>query len=135
MLKMPFNKIQIRNSAIKGSGVFAVEPIRKGETVIIWHPKKQLTSSDITNLSDAEKHYVLPLDQNTFLLMGEPERYVNHSCDPNTRVHKLSDVAIRDIKAGEEITGDYSKDGTLVGFSCNCGSINCCKRWIGPIDS
>jgi uncharacterized protein len=129
---MLFKKVEIRNSLIKGSGVFAVNPIRKGETVIIWHPKKQLTLSDITNLSDAEKHYVLPLDQNTFLLMGEPERYVNHSCDPNTRVHKLADVAIRDIKAGEEITGDYANDGTLIGFSCNCGSINCSKGWIGP---
>jgi SET domain-containing protein len=128
---MKFNKIEVRNSVIKGSGVFAVKTIRKGETVIIWHPKKQLTLSDIANLSDAEKHYVLPLDQNTFLLMGEPERYVNHSCDPNTRVHKLADVAMRDINAGEEITGDYASDGILIGFSCNCGSKNC-KEWIGP---
>jgi len=131
---MPVNKIKVRSSVIKGSGAFAAKPIKKGETVILWHPKKILTLSDITDLSNTEKHYVTPLNQNTFLLMGEPERYVNHSCNPNTRVHELTDVAIRDIEVGEEITGDYANDGTLIGFQCYCGSINCIG-WVGPKDN
>lgn len=36
-----------------------------------------------------------------------PERYVNHSETPNTKPVAKSDVAIRKIKAGEEITSSY----------------------------
>lgn len=77
-------KIEVRHSAIKGLCVFAVKPIKKGETVISWHPKKILTLTDIINMPDTEKHFVTPVNQNTFLFMGEPERYVNHSCNSNT---------------------------------------------------
>ena len=48
-------------------------------------------------------------------LYSEPERYVNHSENPNTyhQVKSLSDqadVASRDIKKGEMITTDTTKD-------------------------
>ena len=60
--------------------------------------------------------------------MGSPARYVNHSCCANTRVVGESDVAGRDIKKGEEITGDYEQESQLEhSFSCNCGAPNCRK--------
>ena len=47
-------------------------------------------------------------------LYSSPERYVNHSSDPNTiqNLKDKSDVAIRDIQKGEEITTDATKDDT-----------------------
>jgi SET domain-containing protein len=41
-----------------------------------------------------------------------PERYVNHSNTPNTKqdLVNFADVALRDIKAGEMITTDATKD-------------------------
>lgn len=46
------------------------------------------------------------------ILMKEPERSINHSCDPNTYVKTINGVrrvlAMRGIKKGEEITFDYA---------------------------
>ena len=41
-----------------------------------------------------------------------PERYVNHSDNPNTiqNFEKGYDIALRDIKSGEEITTDSTKE-------------------------
>lgn len=56
--------------------------------------------------------------------MQPPERYVNHSCDPNTKAINNSDVAVRDIKIDEEITSDYT-GSVSKSFQCRCGSKNC----------
>jgi SET domain-containing protein len=50
-----------------------------------------------------------------------------HSCDANTHVVGKSDVALRDIAIGDEITSDYI-DLETENFSCNCGSPNCRGR-------
>ena len=49
---------------------------------------------------------------NQLYLYGEPERYVNHSNNPNIYqdLKKQQDIALRDIKKGEMITGDATKD-------------------------
>ena len=57
-------------------------------------------------------------------------RYINHSCDPNTEAeHEVTEDriymrALRDIKAGEEITFDYGEDYTSSDFikkdGCKC---------------
>jgi len=60
--------------------------------------------------------------------MQVPEKYVNHSCNANTRVGNQCDIAIRDIKKGEEITSDYGKEGSFISFKCECGSKNCRGR-------
>lgn len=65
--------------------------------------------------------------------MQEPEKFVNHSCDPNTFVKDFCDVALRDIVEGEEITSDYTDSlfpNTVM--LCNCGS-NHCKKVITNI--
>lgn len=58
------------------------------------------------------------------LWMQPPERYMNHSCDANTYVVGRSDVALRDILPGEEITSDYL-DLDTENFMCNCNAENC----------
>ena len=57
--------------------------------------------------------------------MQSPEKYVNHSCDPNTETRNQCDVAVEDIKKGEEITSDYAEQGSSVSFICMCGSKKC----------
>jgi SET domain-containing protein len=41
------------------------------------------------------------------VVMQIPERYVNHSDNPNTEVIDDTDVALKDINIGEEITSNY----------------------------
>ena len=75
------------------------------------------------NLVREEKQYVNCID-GAFFLMQPPERFVNHSCDPNSFVHDFCDIASRDIAEGEEITSDYDGYG-IVSFRCTCGSKMC----------
>lgn len=66
-----------------------------------------LTDDDVNQNPETEKRYLHTLDDGTRVLMGIPERYVNHSDTPNTRPKGKSDVAIRDIQIDEEITSSY----------------------------
>ena len=117
----------IKNSKTAGKGVFAARDFKKGEVILEWKSKQILTQDQVDQLPASEKHYVSTYTKNEYLLQQSPEKYVNHSCNPNTRVENRCDVAIKDIKKGEEITSDYSKDndGTQVQFKCNCGSKDC----------
>jgi SET domain-containing protein len=112
----------VKESKIEGKGVFAAKDFKKGEIVLTWHPKS-LTKDEFDNLSDQETKY-RHKEGSSYSIMQPPERYVNHSCDPNTKPDDISDIAIREIKQGEEITSDYSGLSNP-NFVCNCGSDKC----------
>lgn len=119
------DNIEVKQSPISGRGLFAKGLIKKGSTVLTWHPKV-LSRKDADALPDEEKkHYLYP-DGENMLWMQPPERYINHSCEPNTRVVGQSDVALRDIQPDEEITSDYL-DLETEDFVCHCGSALCRK--------
>lgn len=115
--------IFIRKSKIHNFGIFANRDFKKSKVVLKWKPKI-LKKSEIEKLSIKGKHYVYQ-NGNDYFLMQYPEKYVNHSCEANTEVKNQGDVAVRDIKKGEEITSDYSKEGSFVSFKCKCGSKIC----------
>jgi SET domain-containing protein len=119
------DEIEIKQSTISGRGVFARRPFRKGETVLRWDLSRKIRRDAIDSLSAEEHHFLNPLDDAYFVLVGEPERYVNHSCVNNTRVEQFADIAIRDILPGEEITSDYRSGGAVVDFICRCGAPHC----------
>lgn len=108
------NDVVIKNSKIgqfpDGKGVFAGRDFKKGEVVLQYH-LKPLTQEEWEKLSESEKEFT-HTHWGQIYLYSEPERYVNHSDDPNTYqdLKKQQDVALRDIKKGEEITGDATKD-------------------------
>lgn len=122
------DNVEIRESRIAGRGVFARRDFKLGEVVLNWNPLRKLSAAETGSLTIAELHYVVALPEGMFLLMGEPERYVNHSCSPNTKSADNSDIAVRDISVGEEITSNYGSDNSLVEFECNCGSPQCVAR-------
>ncbi len=53
--------------------------------------------------------------------------YTNHSCDANLGLRgNITFVAIRDIRAGEELTHDWCMtDDDNYETECKCGSANC----------
>jgi len=114
----------VKKSKIHDNGVFAARDFKKGEVVLHWKPKYLPLSAKDT-FSDKEKHYIYVLEDK-IRVMQEPERFVNHSCDNNTHVVNECDVALRDIKAGEEITANYDNDG-ITEFECKCGTDKCRK--------
>lgn len=115
----------VKASTINGKGIFATKLIKSGTVILHWDPKV-LTKQEAALLPENEKMNYIQPEGDHFLLMQPPERFVNHSCDPNTTVRGRSDVAIRDIQPGEEITSDYMdfKDTKSV---CHCGSALCRK--------
>jgi uncharacterized protein len=117
--------IEVKDSKIEGLGVFAKHDFKKGEVIFKWKPIKTVTDENRASIPEYERdRYITFLDDETEVLMGIPERYVNHSCDPNTNAIDGADVAVRDIKTGEEITADYK--GEHLEFQCKgCGSPNC----------
>ena len=112
--------VVIKKSKIIGKGVFATKNFKKGDVVLVWKPKL-LKEKEIRLLSKKEKTYLLQIGKDIFL-QQPPERFVNRSCNPNTKPKNNCDIAIRNIKKGEEITSDYDLDK---GEDCSCGDINC----------
>lgn len=108
------NDVVIKKSLIgqfpDGNGVFATRDFKKGEVVIQYH-LRPLTQEEWEMLPQGEKEFS-HVHWGQLHLYSEPERYVNHSDAPNTYqdLGKQQDIALRDIKNGEEITTDSSKD-------------------------
>jgi hypothetical protein len=139
--KIPFSALKfgldmsedvfVGKSRIHGMGVFSLRDFKKGEVVLKWDTSHKLSKDDIEKITNDEKPYVVYVEDKYFLLQP-PERFINHSCDANTEVIDFSDVCKRDIKKGEEITGDYSEDGVPgMRMKCCCGSKNC-RKSISP---
>ncbi|MFA7302465.1 MAG: SET domain-containing protein-lysine N-methyltransferase [Candidatus Paceibacterota bacterium] len=103
------DNIIVRPSPIEGLGSFTKRPFKKGEVVFVWHPKV-LTKEEVETLPEDQKRYFDTRADGTPILMQIPERYVNWATDPNTVLDGESDVALRDIAAGEEITSAYPID-------------------------
>ena len=95
---------------LAGKGVYANRDFKKGEVVIQYH-LKPLTQEEFNDLPESEKEFT-HVHRDTIHLYSEPERYVNHSDNPNTHqdLVKKCDIALRDIKKGEAITTDDTKD-------------------------
>ena len=93
-----------------GKGVYANRDFKKDEIVIRYN-LKAVTDEDFENLSENEKEYT-HIHWGTIYLYSEPERYVNHSKDPNTYqdLENRCDVALREIQRGEIITTDATED-------------------------
>ena len=122
---MAAQDIVVQKSSIDNQGVFAARDFKKGEVVVRWSVEKELSSDDVAQLDEHQKRFVSEISNGKFVLIGEPARYVNHSCEPNTSAHNGTDVALRDIKRGEEITADYDQEKVPIQFACRCGSKNC----------
>ncbi len=116
----------IKKSKIQGRGVFAGKDFKRGEVVILWKAQNMLSREEFEQLPATKKRYVSYFKDGKYILYGIPERYVNHSCNANTKTKNGADVALRNIKKGEEITADYTKEGVPnMNFMCRCGDRSC----------
>lgn len=104
------NSVVIGIGKLAGKGVYANRDFKKDEVVIKYN-LKPLTQEEYENLPKSEKMFTHS-QYGQIYLYSEPERYINHSKTPNTyQDHKLqADVALRDIRKGEMITTDATKD-------------------------
>jgi uncharacterized protein len=142
--------LEVRDSKVHGSGVFAKRAIKKGERLIEY-------LGDRVSHDEADRRYEVKdeNDSHTFLFIvdsktvidagidGNEARFFNHSCDPNcesvVEKKRVFIESIRDIAPGEEMTYDYQlykEEGDPENvdeiFACRCGSKNCRGTMLWP---
>jgi SET domain-containing protein len=117
--------VAVRPSTIQGMGLYALRTFEPGEVVLRWDLSHTISNEELALLSPEERRYVHPFNGKRAIIVQPPERFVNHSCNNNTKVRDFCDIAVRRIAPGEEITSDYSADGSGSKFTCLCGEENC----------
>jgi SET domain-containing protein len=126
------SRVEVRTSSIHSTGCFAARDICKGEKVIEYVGPlidKEESSRECEN----ENVYIFTLNDQYDIngnVEWNPARFINHSCDPNCESENddahIWILAIRDIKAGEELTYNYGFDlDEYKDYPCNCGSAEC----------
>jgi hypothetical protein len=148
-------RIQVRRSGVHGKGVFALQDIPEGETIIEY-------VGEIISWKEADKrHPSNPDDPNhTFYFSiadgkkvidaavgGNAARWINHSCKPNCEsdedddTHRVFIKALRNIKAGEELSYDYGliidepyTEKLKAQYKCLCGAKKCRGTMLAPKD-
>jgi len=132
-------RTEVRNSRIHGRGLFATADIAKGEIVAIKGGHivegKVLRETIAPALGPVE----IQIDDDLYIAPVTPEEremsmlYSNHSCDANLGLRgEITFVAMRDIKAGEELTHDWCiTDDDTYSMECNCGTPNCRRTLTG----
>ncbi len=115
----------IQSSAIEGNGIFAAEPIKKGQ--IIWEFVEgfdvEFTNPQIAALAPIGQEYLQrytyphPAKKNVRILDGDSGRFMNHADTPNTDFTFASHgIATADIAVGEEITCNYNEFAGEIDF-------------------
>jgi len=145
-------RIQTRRSTVHGNGVFAVQDLAEGETLIEY-------KGEVINWKEAlRRHPHDPAQPNhTFYfhiddgrvidgnVNGNAARWINHSCEPNCEADEINGrvyiKALRNIAAGEELNYDYGliidepyTPTLLAEFPCWCGSESCRGTLLTPKD-
>ncbi|KAJ2489391.1 hypothetical protein IWW37_004013 [Coemansia sp. RSA 2050] len=148
--------LELRRYPYKGWGVVTKNRLKKG-TFVAEYVGEVITSDEAesrgfkdkpqgeTYLFDLDQEFVndacdFSIDAKTH---GNISRFFNHSCSPNMntrsiyiehrdpRLHRLAIFTTRDVKAGEELTIDYSpaavEGESVKGDPCHCGSSKCRK--------
>jgi uncharacterized protein len=117
----------VKDSNIQGKGLFANKDFRKGAVVLKWDVSVVLTENKAEKIPKRQRKYLV-FCKGKYILAQAPEKYLNHSCEPNTKEGNLCDIALRDIVKGEELTTDYSIDAPPhIKIKCNCGCKGCKK--------
>lgn len=106
-------KTRVRQSAIQGRGLFAVEGIRSGEVVAI-KGGAVFGREELARVAPLLGAAEIQVADGFFIGPLRPEDreggmiFSNHSCDPNLGVAgQIVFVALRDILPGEELTHDW----------------------------
>jgi len=123
--------IAVNRTSNKGLGVFAIRDIKKDEFITEFSGPV-VTVPAFDGIPDEVVNHLFNIGIDKYIMAREPGVRTNHSCEPNAGiVRDVFLVAMRDIKAGEEVTFDYS---TIIAdawvLECNCGSV-LCRKLIG----
>jgi SET domain-containing protein len=128
----------IRSSAIHAAGCYTTSRISKGTLVVEYTgPRISKDEADV-KYENSPTTYLFGVGDGSTVIDGHgTAMFINHSCDPNCETEEIEDkvwiIAIRNIRAGEELTYDYNLyDGDDDEALCNCGATDCRKTMYAP---
>lgn len=108
--------------------VLAVEPVAPGEVLLAIEGERRERPSRHSLQVGWGVHVEAGLDNDLETLMDRyPWRFLNHSCEGNTMVRGQELVAVRQIRAGVEVTFNYNATeyDMACPFTCHCESSLC----------
>ncbi|MCA0242982.1 MAG: SET domain-containing protein-lysine N-methyltransferase [Proteobacteria bacterium] len=144
-------RIQVRRSGVHGKGVYALQAIPAGETlieyvgeIITWPEALRRHPHDP---QDPNHTFYFSLDDGSHVIDakvgGNASRWINHACEPNCEADeeqgRVFIKALRDLHPGEELFYDY---GLVIDerytpklkrdYECRCGSPHCRGTMLAP---
>jgi len=143
-------RIQVRRSGVHGKGVFAVQPIARGEVLIEYTGERitwpQALDRHPHDPSQPDHTFYFHIDDEHVIdanVGGNAARWINHACNPNCIADEVDGrifiKARRAIKPGEELFYDY---GLIIDerytpklkkeYECRCGTRNCRGTMLAP---
>jgi len=143
-------RIQVRTSGVHGKGVFALQPIAAGQTVIEYKGElitwREALKRHPHDPSDPNHTFFFHIDDRRVIdaaVNGNSARWINHACEPNCEADEVDGrifiKALRRIEPGEELFYDY---GLIIDerytpklkkqFACHCGSRKCRGTMLAP---
>jgi len=122
----------IFRSKIHNSGCYTTAPIKKGSRVVEYTgPRITIRRANLL-YETARRTYLFGLTNGKQVIDGDGvAAFINHSCSPNCEVDEIRGrvwvLALRKIKAGEELAYDYNLyDGDPGDKAlCFCGAPKC----------
>lgn len=134
----PHTELRFVGEAI-GFGVFATKLIPKGTLTWVHDPLDQTFAPGAVErlgplYAQQLEKYAYADKKGDKILCWDLARYFNHSCDaPCLSAGYDFEVAVRDIRAGEELTDDYGTLNLTEPMPCACASPRC-RRTVRPDD-
>jgi SET domain-containing protein len=137
-------RIEVRESAVHGRGVYAAQFIPEGTRIIEY--TGQRVSWEAAPDDENDPHtFNFGLENGEVInpeVGGNDARWINHCCNPNCEAieedNRIFIYAMRDIEASEELFYDYAMEidepiteESKRKFACHCGASNCRGALLG----
>jgi uncharacterized protein len=121
----------IRSSSIHAAGCYTTRAIKKGARVVEYDGPRFTKDEADDRYQDRDITYLFSCGTDGQVIDGfGTAMFINHSCDPNCQTEDVDGrifvMAIRDIKAGSELTYEYNLfDSDDADQDCYCGAKQC----------
>lgn len=120
----PHTELRFVSSEV-GYGIFATQDIPKGTVTWIKDAlDRTFTKEQMDSLPEADRNnaykYTYRTSEGLYLFCWDLTRFMNHSSEPNSMITPYNfEIAVRDIKAGDELTNDYGTLNIEEPFKCS----------------
>jgi SET domain-containing protein len=137
--------LEVRQSAIHGTGVYAKETIKKGHR-IIEYTGRIVPWKKASDQADGPHTFLFGLTNGRDVIDpevgGNEARWINHSCDPNCEAieegNRVFIYALKPLQPGDELFYDYGLEVDQPRtpqleeeYRCFCGSVHCRGTLLG----